>query len=95
MLSSEGLKLVFSKRRASKIWGVSEVRFKKLDSFTLETSKNHLIRNFLRNGRLRVKGVLAFMGEEYPFPAPNNFFSFRYSQTVEKEVLKNQFLSKL
>ena len=29
--------------------------FKKLDSFTSETSKNHLIRNFLRNGRLRVK----------------------------------------
>ena len=28
---------------------------KKLDSFTFETSKNHLIRNFLRNGRLRVK----------------------------------------
>ena len=28
---------------------------KKLDSFTLEMSKNHLIRNFLRNGRLRVK----------------------------------------
>ena len=27
---------------------------KKLDSFTLETSKNHLIRNFLRNGRQRV-----------------------------------------
>ena len=27
----------------------------KLDSFTLEMSKNHLIRNFLRNGRLRVK----------------------------------------
>ena len=27
---------------------------KKLDSFTLETSKNHLIRNFLRNGRVRV-----------------------------------------
>ena len=26
---------------------------KKLDSFTLETSKNQLIRNFLRNGRLR------------------------------------------
>ena len=29
--------------------------FKKLDSFTSETSKNHLIRNFLRNERLRVK----------------------------------------
>ena len=27
----------------------------KLDSFTLEMSKNHLIRNSLRNGRLRVK----------------------------------------
>ena len=27
---------------------------KKLDSFTLEMSKNHLIRIFLRNGRLRV-----------------------------------------
>ena len=27
---------------------------KKLDSFTLEMSKNHLIRNFLRNGRLSV-----------------------------------------
>ena len=28
---------------------------KELDSFTLKTSKNHLIRNFLRNGRLSVK----------------------------------------
>ena len=28
---------------------------KKLDSFTLETSKNHLIRIFLRNGRLIVE----------------------------------------
>ena len=28
--------------------------FKKLDSFTLEMSQNHLIRSFLRNGRLRV-----------------------------------------
>ena len=27
---------------------------KRLDSSTLATSKNHLIRNFLRNGRLRV-----------------------------------------
>ena len=36
--------------------GVIEVRFKKkLDSFTLKMSKNHLIRNFLRNGRLGVK----------------------------------------
>ena len=28
---------------------------KKLDSLTLETSKDHLIRNFLRNGGVRVK----------------------------------------
>ena len=28
---------------------------KKLDSFTLETSKKHLIRDFLRNGRVTVK----------------------------------------
>ena len=28
---------------------------KKLDSSTLETSKNYLIRNFLRNGRVRFK----------------------------------------
>ena len=44
----------FSKRCASKIWA----GLKKIDSFTLETSKNHLIRNFLRNGRLRVKANL-------------------------------------
>ena len=50
----EGHKLVFTKRCASKM-GSGEVRFKKkLDSFTLETSKTHLIRSFLRNGRLRV-----------------------------------------
>ena len=57
----EGLKSVFSKRCASKIWGGS-VRsdLKKLDSFTLETSKNHLIRNFSRKGRLRVNYKLRF-----------------------------------
>ena len=51
----EGLKSVFSKRCTSKIWGRSvRADFKKLDSFTLKTSKNHLIRNFLRNGHQRV-----------------------------------------
>ena len=35
---------------------------KKLDSLTLEMSKNHLIHNFLRNGRLRVKAKLATSG---------------------------------
>ena len=33
---------------------VSEVRLKKLDFFTLETSKNNLIRNFLGKERQRV-----------------------------------------
>ena len=41
---------------ASKIWGGQwGPTKKKLDFFTLETSKNHPIRNFLRNGRVRVK----------------------------------------
>ena len=39
---------------------VSELRFKKIDSFSLAASKNHLIRNFFRNGRLRVKQALLF-----------------------------------
>ena len=44
---------MFSKRCER---GVSEVRFKKtLDSFTLETSLSHIIRIFLRNGRVRVE----------------------------------------
>ena len=62
MKSARVIKSVVSKRCASKIWwGVSEVRFKKkLDSFNLETSKNHLIRNFQRNGRVRVKQPLLY-----------------------------------
>ena len=52
----EGLKSVISKRCASKIWGVSvSSDLKKIDFFTFETSESHLIRNFLRKGRLRVK----------------------------------------
>ena len=35
--------------------GVSEFRFEKIDSFTLETSEHHPIRNFFRNERVRVK----------------------------------------
>ena len=42
--------------RIKNLRGVIEVRLKeKLDSFNLETSKNNLIRKFLRNGRVRVK----------------------------------------
>ena len=54
-LNLEGLKSVFFKRCASKVWwGSVRSYFRKVDSFTLETSENHLIRNCLRNGRLRV-----------------------------------------
>ena len=56
MKTGRALVDIFQKMRIKNLKrGVSEVRFKKkLDSFTLETSKNHLIRNFLRNGRPRV-----------------------------------------
>ena len=37
-------------------WG----SIKKIDSVTLETEKNHLIRNFLRDGRERVKNYNRF-----------------------------------
>ena len=37
---------------------------KKLDSFTLKTSKNHLISNFLRNDRVRVKRFLFYRTPE-------------------------------
>ena len=47
---------IFKKMRIKNLmggqWGPI---LKKLDSFSLETSKNHLICSFLRNGRLRVK----------------------------------------
>ena len=48
---------IIQKMRIKNLRRVSEVRFRKLDSCTLKTSKNHLIRNFLRNGRLRVKST--------------------------------------
>ena len=39
----------------TKIGIFQKMRIKNRDrTFTLETSKNHLIRNFLRNGRMRV-----------------------------------------
>ena len=54
--SWKDLNWYFPKDAHQKSEGGGLVRFslKKLDSFTLETSKNHLIRNFLRNGRVMV-----------------------------------------
>ena len=45
---------IFQKMRIKNLRGISKVRVKKLDSFTLGTSKKHFIRSFLRYGRLRV-----------------------------------------
>ena len=62
----EGLKSVSSKRCASKILrGSVRSDLEKLDSFTLETSKNHLIDNFMRNGRLMVKILHTLTGGLY------------------------------
>ena len=53
---------IFQKMRIKNLrGGVSEVRLKKLDSFTLQTSKNHLIRNCSRNERLRVNYICSII----------------------------------
>ena len=49
---------------------------KKLDSITLEMSKNYLIRTFLRNGRLRVK-----------FKMIHSHCKAKSDQTYERAVL--------
>ena len=48
---------IFQKMRIKNLRGVSEVRFKKARLLHLGNVKNHLIRNFLRNGRVRVKAA--------------------------------------
>ena len=50
---------------------------KNRDSFTLEMSKNHFIRNFLCNGRLRLKNVdlnLQNYKRKRVIPVPGNLF---------------------
>ena len=51
---------------------------KKLDSFTLETSKNHLIRNFLRNGCVRVKDPGS--SEKYDFTPDLKYLMIQVSE---------------
>ena len=61
---------------------------KKLDSFTLETSNNHLIRNLLRYGRVRVKNdqvvntikIVATMAETFPVFVRTAFRSTYFCQ---------------
>ena len=49
---------IFQKMRVKNPRGSVKSNLKKLVSFILETSKNHLIPNYLRNGRVRVKTLL-------------------------------------
>ena len=64
---------------------------KKLDSFSLETSKNHLIRNFLRNGRLRVKYAIQILneGDERACSAGPQIWYFMWSKNTSKIAIKN------
>ena len=55
---------------------------KKLDSFTLETSKNHLIRNFLSNGRLRVNGRKSHLNEAAVFVSFLAFFDVSLGRAI-------------
>ena len=57
---------IFQKMRIKNLRGSVRSDLEKLDSFTLETSKNHLIRNFLRKGRLRVKLNFHLFFEKFP-----------------------------
>ena len=45
---------IFQKMRIKNLRGSVRFDLKKLDRFTLDTSKKHLISNFLRNGCVRV-----------------------------------------
>ena len=54
----------------------------KLDSFTLETSENHLIRNFLRNRRLKVKTEL---GKNEPDLKLNKAGEYFYTICISKQ----------
>ena len=49
---------IFQKMRNKNLRGGQWGPIWKFDFFTLETSKNHPIRNFLRNGRLRIKFIV-------------------------------------
>ena len=65
---------------------------KKLDSFTLEMSKNHLIRTFLRNGRLRVKKNNTKKNFQKLILVPNKKIERSWYRTHDLEIknLKNR-----
>ena len=69
---------IFQKMRIKNLRGVSEVRFEKTRLLHLGNVENHLIRNFLLNGRLRVETQ-----------AVSDFFQplFKYIRSPQKKLL--------
>ena len=67
--------------RAGSVQGQWGRIWKKLDSFTLEISKNHLIRNFLRIRRLWVK--LFFVSVETIFETQMQKIQISFSSCIE------------
>ena len=68
---------------------------KKLDSFTLETSKNHLNHNFLHKGRLRVKPSIFLQSVnedfwQYPYLAALRIFE-RKRERMRVKYYQNDF----
>ena len=86
------LKLIFSESCGSEtwVWGQWAPIIKKLDSLTLETSKNHLIRNFLLNRRVRVKISRLFYNAvrwfEWLHMIPNRNFVYHLSFSKFRSV---------
>ena len=74
---------------------------KKLDSFTLEMSKNHLIHTFLRNGRLRVnpqkpaKNGIKIAKQVKKGCLSLNFMKFHNISFITTAFLVNVWLSRL
>ena len=62
---------IFQKMCSKNLRGSVRSDLEKLDSFAVGTSKNHLIRNFLRNGRLWVKLIIIILNSVEQFFSKN------------------------
>ena len=67
---------------------------KTLDSFTLETSINHLIRIFLRNGRLRMINIILFIVVSKISPSILNLKIEHKVLFYKKKLSKSQGLAR-
>ena len=80
-------------RKGKNLRGAVRSDFKKLDSFTLETSKNPLIHSFLRNGRPRVKR--ATLRVNFLFLSPEEMYYISNTSKIEKHLKYNKSTLKL